>query len=263
MAINKNSNVYIITYATVMVVIVAAILATAAMVLKPFQEYNIKLEKQVAILSSLSAEDKEYDSFITAIALDANGEVITSIEGEEVLNLLNDLKASQEAGTYPLFLAEDGRVVIPVTGQGLWGPVWGYVALEGDKSTISGVVLDHAGETPGLGAEIATPSHQDKYPGKTIFEGDTFTSVTLVKGGTNSSRSGFAHEVDGISGGTKTADGVSEMFRTSLGAYVPYLKSSQSVVADKECDKTCDEECEKSSTECCDKSNQENVESNE
>ncbi|MFR9649692.1 MAG: NADH:ubiquinone reductase (Na(+)-transporting) subunit C [Rikenellaceae bacterium] len=257
MAINKNSNVYIITYATVMVVVVAAILATAAMVLKPYQQANIKKEKQVAILSSLGAEQQDYDSFIQALALDAEGEVIESIQGEDVLNLLADLKASQEAGTYPLFVAEDGRVVVPVTGQGLWGPVWGYVALESDKSTISGIVLDHAGETPGLGAEIATVKHQAQYKGKSIFEGDDFVSVTLIKGGTSASSANFNHEVDGISGGTKTADGVSAMLQSSLSAYVPYLKGSV-----KKCCSGVPSESEESSEENCEE-NQENIESNE
>ena len=68
--------------------------------------------------------------------------------------------------------AKDGRVVLPVYGVGLWGPIWGYVALQKDMNTIAGVVISHSGETPGLGAEIATPKHWAQYVGKTIFVGD-------------------------------------------------------------------------------------------
>lgn len=253
MAMNKNSNVYIITYATVMVIVVAAILATTAMVLKPLQEANVKREKQMAILSSLSAEEQDYENFISALAVDAKGEVIASIKEEQVLDLLTDLKKSQEEQTYPLFLAADGRVVIPIIGDGLWNTIWGYVALESDNSTISGIVLDHLGETPGLGAEIATDSHQGQYRGKTIFEGDEFTSVVLVKGGASPSSPSFAHEVDGLSGGTKTADGVTNMLRSSLGVYVPYLKSSKGAAT------SCCSSCDDSN----DMSNKQNVESNE
>ncbi len=125
--------------------------------------------------------------------LDAEGR---ATEGEDVFALLGDLKASFDAGKYPIFAAEDGRVVIPVTGSGLWGPVWGYVALEKDMNTVAGIVLDHKGETPGLGAEIATPKFQSYFVGKKIFEGDEFVSVALRKGGASAER--IDHEVDAI-----------------------------------------------------------------
>ena len=114
-------------------------------------------------------------------------------------------------------------MVIPVTGMGLWGPVWGYVALEKDMNTIAGIIMAHKGETPGLGDEIATPKYQSKFVGKTIFEGDEFVSVTLRKGGAKDP----AHEVDAISGGTKTSDGVTAMLYNSLKNYLPLLESKR------------------------------------
>ncbi len=66
-------------------------------------------------------------------------------------------------GKFPVFEAADGRVVIPVTGMGLWGPVWGYIALEKDMNTVAGIIMAHKGETPGLGAEIATPKYQAQF----------------------------------------------------------------------------------------------------
>ena len=177
---NKDSNVYIIIYSTVMVVVVAVLLAVAALSLKDRQDANILNEKKNAILASLSATDQNYDEFINAYAVNAEGEMI---EGEDVFVLLQDLKGSFEQGKYPVFEAQDGRVVLPITGSGLWGPIWGYIALESDMNTVSGIVLDHSGETPGLGAEIATPAHQAMYKGKQLFEGDEFVSITLKKGG--------------------------------------------------------------------------------
>ena len=64
-------------------------------------------------------------------------------------------------------------MVIPVTGMGLWGPVWGYVALEKDMNTVAGIIMAHKGETPGLGAEIATPKYQANFVGKTTSDGVT------------------------------------------------------------------------------------------
>ena len=123
-------------------------------------------------------------------------------------------------------------MVIPVTGSGLWGPVWGYVALEKDMNTVAGIVMAHKGETPGLGAEIATPAHQAKYVGKTVFEGDDFVSITLKKGGANPADANYAHEVDAITGGTKTSDGVTEMLHNSLGHYLPLLEARRNASAD-------------------------------
>ena len=224
---NKESNVYIIIYSTVMVVIVAVLLAVAALSLKDRQDANILNEKKSAILASLGAADQNYDEFIDAYAVNAEGE---KIEGDGFV-MLQDLKGSFEQGQYPVFEAQDGRVVLPITGTGLWGPIWGYIALESDMNTVAGIVLDHSGETPGLGAEIATPAHLAMYKGKQIFEGDEFVSVTLKKGGASE---GNTHEVDAISGGTKTSDGVSAMLKNSLENYLPLLGAKKGAATAEE-----------------------------
>ena len=243
---NKDSNVYIIIYSTVMVVVVAVLLAVAALSLKDRQDANILNEKKNAILASLSATDQNYDEFINAYAVNAEGEMI---EGEDVFVLLQDLKGSFEQGKFPVFEAQDGRVVLPITGSGLWGPIWGYIALESDMNTVSGIVLDHSGETPGLGAEIATPAHQAMYKGKQLFEGDEFVSITLKKGGASE---GNTHEVDAITGGTKTSDGVSAMIKGSVENYLPLLGAKKGAAV-----------AEEVATEETEESNVQNVEENE
>lgn len=229
---NTNSNVYIVVYATVMVVAVASLLAVAALSLQNRQYANELNEKKQSILKSLYVEEARqqnvpvddyvralnYDEIVSARVLDAEGR---EVEGEDVFALLNDLQGAFDEGLFPVFEAKDGRVVIPVTGSGLWGPIWGYVALADDMDTVAGIVMAHKGETPGLGAEIATEKYQSKFVGKTIFEGDEFVSVTLRKGGAKEP----AHEVDAITGGTKTSDGVTAMLRTSLGHYLPLLRA--------------------------------------
>ena len=221
---DKNGNAYIIMYSTVMVVVVAVLLAVAALALKPRQDANDLNEKKQNILASLSAQDQSYDEYIDAYVVDKEGK---RIEGEDVFALLNDLPGTFEAGKFPIFEAKDGRVVIPVTGMGLWGPVWGYVALEKDMDTVAGIIMAHKGETPGLGAEIATPKYQANFVGKTIFEGDKFVSVKLRKGGAKDP----AHEVDAISGGTKTSDGVTAMLYNSLENYLPLLEAKRNAAA--------------------------------
>ncbi|MCM1301876.1 MAG: FMN-binding protein [Bacteroides cellulosilyticus] len=216
--INTNSNLYIVVYSTVMVVVVAALLAVASLSLQARQNANELGEKKQSILASLGAADRDYDDFIEAHVLDAEG---NRTDDGDVFALLNDLQGSFDEGRFPIFEAADGRVVVPVTGSGLWGPIWGYVALENDMNTVAGIIMAHKGETPGLGAEIATEKYQSKFAGKTLFEGDEFKSVSLRKGGAQDP----AHEVDAITGGTKTSDGVTAMLRTSLGHYLPLLRA--------------------------------------
>ncbi len=230
---DKNSNAYILLYATVMVVIVAALLATVAMSLKSRQAENILNEKKMAILKALSVDTEmvKYDDYIVAIAVDSLGRKIDGIDGVQTIELLSDLKGTFESGVLPLFVAADGRVVVPVTGAGLWGPIWGYVALQNNLNYIDGIVIDHASETPGLGAEIATEKHQDMYKGKRLFDtSGRFTSVMLKKGGAATTGYRAYHEVDAITGGTKTSDGVTAMLSESLSKYVPLFRYNRNTV---------------------------------
>ena len=124
---DKNGNAYIIMYSTVMVVIVATLLAVAALSLQSRQYANELNEKKQSILSSLSAQGENYDAFIKGYVLDADG---NELEGEDVFELLKDLQGAFDDCKFPVFEAADGRVVIPASGRGLWGPGWGYFALE-------------------------------------------------------------------------------------------------------------------------------------
>ena len=124
----------------------------------------------------------------------------------------------------PLFISQiDGATsyIIPLRGKGLWGPIWGFIALKDDLTTVYGAVFDHKGETPGLGAEINQPFFQEPFAGKTIFEGLNFTSIKVVKVGYSK---GDMHAVDGISGGTITSDGVTDMLSERLSMYLAYFE---------------------------------------
>jgi Na+-transporting NADH:ubiquinone oxidoreductase subunit C len=245
---NSNNNTYIFIYSVAMVVIVAAILSTAATLLKPRQIQNIKNEKMKSILASANIastpENAEtlYKKYVTKeIVINSKGEVIntfvpTKSGDDEGRAFKIDLKKEQfkqvrgEDFRSPLFiLNDDGETyyIIPMLGKGLWGPVWGNMALKEDFSTIKGVVFDHKAETPGLGAEINTPIFEDQFLDKTIFDdnGD-FVSITVQKGGVVSlPESRHKHAVDAISGGTITSVGVDDMMENCLKNYVPYIKN--------------------------------------
>lgn len=228
--LDKNSNAYIIIYSTVMVVVVAAVLAIAALSLKSKQDANVLNEKKAAILASINiaGENVEelYDENIEGIVVNPNGEKIDGYTSEQVINMLGDLRNTMAEGNLPLFKSKDGRYIIPVIGKGLWGDIWGYVALNDDMNTISGVVFDHKGETPGLGAEIATTAFTDQFKNETIFEGDRLVSIAVIKDG---APEGDPHAVDAVSGGTMTSRGLENMLKDCLKLYEPFLKSKASV----------------------------------
>ena len=232
MDINKNS--FTFGFTTIMVIIVAALLSVAYIKLKPYQDRNIELEKKQNILSSVgitvdrdNAEAK-YSTYIKS-------EIVLNNKGEEVegsafdVDLGKEIKKDVNTQLLPLFISEvDGatRYIIPLRGKGLWGPIWGFIALEDDVNKIYGAVFDHKKETPGLGAEINTPMFQEPFAGKTIFEGEVFTPIKVIKGGP---KEGDMHAVDGISGGTITSNGVSDMLSERLSMYLPYFNKMKPV----------------------------------
>ena len=223
-----NKNTYTFGFAIIMVIIVAALLSVTAQKLAPYQDRNIELEKKQNILSSVGvnvirdqSEEKFSDYIKESLVLNYKGE---EIEGEAFsIDLAKELKKEIKDQSMPLYISNiDGirSYIIPLRGKGLWGPIWGYIAIKDDLNTVYGAVFDHKSETPGLGAEINRPFFQDPFVGKTIFEEGVFTSILVIKGGADE---GDNHAVDGISGGTITSDGVSDMLKERLERYLPYF----------------------------------------
>lgn len=226
MDVNKNS--YTFGFAAIMVIVVAALLSSAAIGLKPFQSKNVLLEKKQNILSSVGINikreeaDLKYPSVIKEeLVINSKGEKIDGIAFD--INLQKELKKDPSEQSLPLYISEiNGKrqYIIPLRGKGLWGPIWGFISLEDDLNKVFGAVFDHKTETPGLGAEINMPFFQDPFIGKTIFESGDLVSIKVVKGGASEDD---MHGVDGISGGTITSDGVTDMLMERLNMYLPYF----------------------------------------
>ena len=229
MAINKNSNLYIITYTVVMVVIVGALLATLATSLKDKQAANVLNEQKTSIMKAFGEADASFDEVVTMGRLTA-GEFVAVEEADvkAVFDLLGNRKELAEAqDNLPIFKMEkEGvtKLVLPIVGKGLWGDIWGYVALQQteDNVVITGIVMDHAGETPGLGAEIATERVQKAFEGKKLYNAEGAFAVRMQKGGAQNE-----HQVDAITGGTKTCDGVNAMLAESIAKYEAFLKVAE------------------------------------
>lgn len=234
---HKDSNKATFLFSSGMVVVIAVLLSVAALSLAPYQAKNSRIEKMKNILTSVSvhAETGEaehfFNQYITKqIVLNNKGEEVTSKVAAFDIDLKKELDKIKTGTTdeqlFPLFICnKDGKsfYIIPVRGKGLWGPIWGYISLEGDMNTIYGASFGHKSETPGLGAEIETEKFQQQFIGKKIFdESGKFVSVTVLKGGASPID---MHGVDAISGATITSKGVTEMFKRTLSNYISYFKS--------------------------------------
>lgn len=237
---NVQGNLYTFIYASIMVIVVAAVLSFTAMQLQPIQEKNVEAEKMQNILATIKVEStrnnaaKLYKQYITeSYVINHKGEKIQGADAFTV-DMKKQLSKPVEERHLPLFYAEgengSKRVIVPVRGKGLWGPIWGFVAFEDDYNTIYGVTFDHKGETPGLGAEINKHWFEEPFQGKTIFnESGEFVSIQVYKGGQGAAENAgdTEHGVDGISGGTITSNGLEDMLDNCLEPYVPYFKQQQ------------------------------------
>lgn len=193
------SNRYIFLYITLLVVMIALLLTAVSIGLKPRREANQKVEKAQQILRAAG---------------------YGTVGKSEVLDLFEKTASRQDIRGHECYniRCADGEegLVVKVSGKGLWGPIWGYVVLAEDHSTIKGVVFSHKSETPGLGDRITDDAFTSSFQGKRIrSENGHFVSVSVVpkgKGGDVAE----ANRVDAISGATLTSKGVDEMLRSEL-----------------------------------------------
>ncbi len=232
MAINKNSNSYTFGFAVLMVFVVGSLLAIASQGLKARQDKNATDKKMMSILSAINIDatrenaQELYNKYVIDSKIISGKDLSADAFDVDIKKEFRDKNIRVSDRNYPLYVCDkDGEkfYIIPVVGTGLWGPIWGFVALESDFKTIYGATFDHKSETPGLGAEIKYASYSDQYTGETISDTmGRFQPIIVVKDG---SGSGLNSKVDGITGGTITSKGVEEMTTRTLEVYANYFKS--------------------------------------
>lgn len=224
---NRENSTYTILYASIMVIIVAVGLAFTHQVLSKRQTDNVNIDKMQQILRSLRMDASAaeatgiYEKLITnAYLITEEG---TKIEGTEGIQPTDPAFSGETGKGFPVFEAEiDGakKYILPMNGAGLWGPIWGYLSVDSDGSTVYGAEFGHAGETPGLGAEIVTAAFRNQFNGKELIKNHEFKSIAVVKPGQTDDKRDY---VDGISGGTITSKGVDAMLLNSVGEYKSFL----------------------------------------
>ena len=230
---NTNSNTYTVIYSIILVVVVAAVLAFAAMFLKPTQDANVKKDTidQILTAATVTGEDilatyrQEIES---AILVDIEGNKVGELDIEScevygTADLKKQIAAEEKA--LPVYIFKNGITVVPCYGAGLWGPIWGYVGFEKDLETIKAVRFGHKGETPGLGAKIADePSFAEAFVGKTVGAGEILFEVTKP-----ANRQTENNGVDAISGATITSQALGTTLNQWFGFYKNYLAKNAAV----------------------------------
>ena len=245
-----------IVVAAVLCVVCSVVVSTAAVVLKPRQDANAKLDMQKNVLAAAGLLDEGDDAAAIKakfekvkrqiIDLDT-GEVaseeelkeagITNIDEYDPAEAANNDELNQVVTGLPgiptiakysvVYVAEteDGKleaVVLPIYGKGLWSTMYGFLALDADLTTAKGITFYDQEETPGLGGEVDNPKWKNQWPGKKLRTKDGEVLIEVVKGqGSGDS------EVDGLSGATITTNGVNDFVRFWLGeeGFGPYLEN--------------------------------------
>ncbi len=244
---NTNSNTYTVIYSIILVVIVAAVLAFAAMFLKPAQDANVKKDtiSQILTAATIQGDDilETYKAEVeSAILVDINGNKvgdldIASCEVYDNSALKKQTVADEKA--LPVYIFKNGITVVPCYGAGLWGPIWGYVGFEGDLKTIKAVCFGHKGETPGLGAKISDePSFAESFIGQQVGSGDILFEVAKP-GNRQTEKNG----VDAISGATITCQALGKTLNQWFGFYQNYLAANAGCSHDCADCAECDHEC--------------------
>ena len=245
MSKRTDSNIYTILFAIGMVIVVGALLAFVSQSLKETITENKRIEKQQNILYAMGVNENEGNSAIF-VSKDKVGDEFTKYikkqiviqDGKEAQNdkaYLIDIKKEKDAAKnddysrrLPLFIGEkDGNTfyIAPIRGNGLWDAIWAYVAMDKDM-VVQGAFFDHAGETPGLGANIKERFFMDDFIGENLMSDGTFKGISVSKSnGDPKNEDKTDNEVDAIAGSTITGDGVSAMIRSELKLYVPYFKN--------------------------------------
>lgn len=233
MKFNKENNIYTVVYAAVLVVVVGFALALVYQALRPAQLDNIANDTKKQILAAALIYPEDGQSVADLYSEHITGSFCVNSEGKELdgvnafdVNVAAEVKKTAPDRQLPVFVCstDNGvKYIVPVAGAGLWGPIWGYIAMDQNGKDIYGAYFGHQGETPGLGAEIEKPAFSSQFEGKPIFgsNGD-FESVLVVKKGHEPADRAY---VNAVSGGTITSQGVQKMLAESLAPYTAFFKS--------------------------------------
>lgn len=253
MAERKETIAHTLTVAFLVSLVCAVVISSAAVLLRPVQQANEKLNRQINILAAAGmydagmSADEVRNTFETIehrfVDLDT-GEYVQMPESYDMHQASSDPELTQklsvnedpagirrrpDVGEVYLARDQDGtlkRIILPVHGYGLWSTLYGFLALEADVNTVAGLGFYQHGETPGLGGEVDNKSWKALWPGKKVYDEDGDVAIQVIKGKVDKTTSDREHKVDGLSGATLTTNGVNNLIRywVSEDGFGPYLE---------------------------------------
>ena len=242
--LNKNSNGYIFGYAIMLTLVCGTLLAFVSEGLKDRQKAAKLLEKQQFILKAGMGADALagmtgpevtalYNNVVKVEMVNSKGEPTDAEEAK--LSIFKEYKKKDvTTRNLPVYVvgkadnpSEVLSYVLPTYGNGLWDNIWAFVALEGDAETIRGIVFDHKGETPGLGARITDREVQSRFEGKKVSYASEVLDAPDFQKGEGVDYSSSTNKVDGLSGATITAVGVNAMLDSYMNLYKAYLTTKR------------------------------------
>lgn len=231
---NTNKNSYTIIYASVVVIVVAFLLAFVSKVLEPQSQANERIDKKKQILAALNVrnlsndqvEQKYKELILQDEIVDAKGQIVKDGRKQDQDGFQLSFKEITP-DRLPIYICKvDGQTkyIFPLIGKGLWGSIWGYIALNNDLRTVYGTYFSHESETAGLGARINEVSFQQEFVGKHVIKkGSNKIDLSVVKSGKVQDPE---VECDGITGATLTSNGVNDMLKQCLSNYMNFLQTA-------------------------------------
>ena len=247
---SRDSTAKILTVAFLLCVICSILVSAAAVGLSERQERNKAAEKKKNILMAAGlydedvSLDEQFSTIQTRIVDLQSGEFSSDYdvasfdsrvaarepETRFVIPEGQDLAGIKAHSRYQdIYLVMDGdtlqQVILPVYGKGLWSTMYGFISLDADMTTVVGFAFYEHGETPGLGGEIDNPNWKKLWPGKRIYDDQGKTRIEVIKGTVDRGSVNAIYQVDGLSGATLTARGVSNLLQYWMGqnGYRPLL----------------------------------------
>ena len=219
---NKDSIKNILLIGIGLCLVCAAVISIIAVGLKELQKSNAILDQQKKIVAAADLKpfygttEAAFDS-IEEIIIDIEEGLITDISSEKY-DLSKELK--DPSRHIVLSSLEDIATIKKrenFSKYGLWGILYGYLAISSDLNTIVGLEFYQHKETPGLGAEVDNPKWKALWRGKKIYDENGEILIKVMKGKVDNTNEMSTYQVDGLSGATLTSNGVSNLLAYWLG----------------------------------------------
>lgn len=244
---SKESTGKTLVVAGVLSVVCSIALAATVTLLKPIQEENKALEKQRKILAAAAilpegegnkAQVNQEFAKLQRYLVDLNTGEFTQIKLDDPYDQRKAFKEADKsialtpeqdvasirrrANKADIYVMRDDagkvqKMVLPISGYGLWSTLYGYLVLQNDANTVVGITFVEQAETPGLGGEVDNPKWKALWVNKQVYDADGQAKLRLIKGNVDPSKPEAIHEVDALSGATLTSNGVSNLVKFWMG----------------------------------------------